>query len=136
WLRGLDQTRAIAPPGRGAARPAAPELLSLLRESGVVETAAPRLLTAGGSAPSEPLIVRAMRCLADDAGERHASFFARSEEIAYLANVLAAGCSFELRRMRPIEARRAAIATASLGLEVAVGPRAKDPLAAAVRTLH
>jgi hypothetical protein len=45
-----------------------------------------------------------------------ALFDQRSEELAYLANVLVSGCTLQQRRFRPIEAVDAVIATCSLGL--------------------
>lgn len=47
-----------------------------------------------------------------------AVFSERMDELAFLANVLAAGCSFQSRRFRPVEAADAALAACSLGLEV------------------
>jgi hypothetical protein len=41
----------------------------------------------------------------------------RVEQLAYLANVLTAGCSYSGRNLRPLEAARAAVATCNLGLE-------------------
>jgi hypothetical protein len=43
---------------------------------------------------------------------------ARFEELAYLANVIIAGCTHDGRKLRPIEALEAAIATTNLGLEL------------------
>ncbi|MDB4997568.1 MAG: hypothetical protein JWM74_5000 [Myxococcaceae bacterium] len=82
----------------------------------------------------EPLLGPALRRL----GESHpGEVAARSEELAYLANVLAAGCSFEDRRMRPIEAVRAAIAATSLGLELSLPPAGtSDPVEAAAAVLR
>jgi hypothetical protein len=118
-------TRAYFRELRGQSRPApsaepkaAPQLARLLADAGVVEPA-PRLLLSSGAAPSrEPLLVRAMRGLAE---RDPAAFLARSEEIAYLANVLAAGASIEGRRYRPAEALRKAIEVCSHGLELATG---------------
>jgi hypothetical protein len=45
----------------------------------------------------------------------------RSEELAYLANVLVAGCSFQSRRFRAVEAADAVLATCNLGLEQRAG---------------
>jgi hypothetical protein len=39
------------------------------------------------------------------------------EELAYLANVLLAGCMHQGRKLRPVEALEAAVATCNLGLE-------------------
>lgn len=107
--------KAAPPPGKATST----GLLQVLRDAEVMEIqVAPRLLPAAAEAPagaSDPLLIRAMRLLGEDfAG----SFAERSEELAYLANVLVAGCSFERRRLRPIEALRAAIATCSLGLSL------------------
>ena len=78
--------------------------------------------------------MRAMERLSEEAPR---VFFARSEEIAYLANVLSAGCTFRERRLRPVEAVRAAIATCSLGLELVDCDRqGSDALDAAVATLR
>jgi len=41
----------------------------------------------------------------------------RTEELAYLANVLIAGCSFQSRRFRAVEAADAVLAICNLGLE-------------------
>lgn len=51
--------------------------------------------------------------------ENHEStaYLRRSEELAYLANVLIAGCSFQSRRFRAVEAADAVLAICNLGLE-------------------
>jgi hypothetical protein len=41
----------------------------------------------------------------------------RDEELGYLANALVAGCSFQSRRFRPVEAAEAVLAACNLGLE-------------------
>jgi len=41
----------------------------------------------------------------------------RMEELAYLANVLAAGCGLEGRALRPLESARLAVAVCNLGIE-------------------
>ena len=46
-----------------------------------------------------------------------AAYARRTEELAYLANVLVAGCSFQSRRFRSVEAADAALAACNLGLE-------------------
>jgi hypothetical protein len=46
-----------------------------------------------------------------------AAYARRTEELAYLANVLVAGCSFQSRRFRADEAADAALAVCNLGLE-------------------
>lgn len=131
WFRELGSITATPLPSKESHDSSVPDLIALLRESAVVEAAPPKLLSSGES--SEPLLLRAMRVLATEADP---AFAQRSEELAYLANVLGAGCSFEGRRMRPIEATRAALATTNLGLEIHLGPRKRDPLSAAVRALR
>jgi hypothetical protein len=76
----------------------------------------------------------ALRRLAADAGPA----FERSEELAYLANVLTAAGTIEGRRMRPIEAVREAMAVCERGLEAALArakPRSRDRVAEAARVL-
>jgi hypothetical protein len=46
-----------------------------------------------------------------------AAYSRRTEELAYLANVLIAGCSFASRRFRDVEAADAVLAVCNLGLE-------------------
>ena len=82
-----------------------------------------------GPAPAEPLLIRAMRQLAEDDPAR---FDERTEELAYLVNVLVAGCSFRGRRLRPVEAAAAVIATCSEGLALAL--QAKSPRKAGAAT--
>lgn len=63
-----------------------------------------------------------MRRLAETAPE---AFARRNEEIASLANVLAAACPFHDRKLRPIEAMRIAIAVVDRGL--ALEAKRRDP---------
>ena len=95
------------------ARPTrASDLLRLLDDLGEPQAAHPALPAA---AASEELPFRSalvlLRTRDPDAYDR------RMQELAYLANVLVAGCSFEGRRFRPLEAAEAAVATCNLGLE-------------------
>jgi hypothetical protein len=55
-------------------------------------------------------------------------------ELAYLANVLAAGCSLSRRSMRPVEGARAAVATCNLGLARALAGTGASPALALKRT--
>ena len=114
---GASDRRALprsASPSAPSSKPV-PSLQRVLAEAGLTEESqVGRLLSAGATA-EEPLVVRAMRVL----GESHPALFAdRSEELAYLANVLVSGASFRGRRFRPIEALRAAIAACSFGLHL------------------
>jgi hypothetical protein len=125
-------------PVQPRSQPKRRDLVHLLQAAGIADTAgAPRLPASASheeSGTSEPLLMRAMERLSED---EPGLFFTRSEEIAYLANVLAAGCTFRERRLRPVEAVRAAIATCSLGLELVDSDRQGiDALDAAVATLR
>lgn len=140
WLRDVRRASAHAP--RVATSPPPQRLLAVLRESGVVEAPMPLLHAAGDGATSnapEPLLVQAMRVLASGHPE---AFAERSEELAYLANVLAAGHSHDhagRQRLRPIEAMRLAIATTSEGLEralAAASAHSRDRVAAATSLLR
>ncbi|HEY3499661.1 MAG TPA: DUF6178 family protein [Polyangiaceae bacterium] len=118
YFRELDRTRASR--ATHAARPRT-ELFALLQASGVVEKAAPRLLSAGDgdSASRAPDLVLAMQALRTaDPGV----FAQRSEELAYLANVLVAAATFGGRRVRPIEAVRAVLAICDRGLARVLAP--------------
>jgi hypothetical protein len=68
----------------------------------------------GAPASAEDELAEAMHRLGTRAPSQHAQ---RMEELAYLANVLVAGCSLEGRAFRPAEAARAVLATCNLGLE-------------------
>jgi hypothetical protein len=122
YFRGLAKTSAAAATRASSSpRTAASSgggLDRILRDEGMLREAQAERLLEGGSAEArsqDPVLVQAMRQLAESASP---AFEDRSEELAYLANVLVAGCSIEQRKMRPIEALRAALATCSLGLSL------------------
>lgn len=126
-----DLARAPVGPGVSNAVPAtAPTRLGqLLAASGIAGDEAPRLL-AGATAEEHdvPLLISALGQLADEAPELFAE---RSEELAYLSNVLVAGCAVDGRRLRPLEAVELAIAAVSAGLWLACGAPAAAPADAA-----
>jgi len=96
--------------GRGRA-----VLFATLREAGVVTDAHRPLLSDGGvDQPRCARLRAAMQELAERDELAHAQ---RQEELGYLANVLAAGCSFDSRRFSDAEAFNAAAAVCNLGLE-------------------
>jgi hypothetical protein len=134
--------RTVAPRTAGTDRSSGPsdakprDLAHLLQSAGLWEQIdAPRLPApaTGDDGTSDPLLIRALARLSEDAPR---DFYARSEELAYLANVLAAGCTIEGRRLRPVEAVRAAIAACNLGLELVLGARKRGDLGAAVDALR
>ena len=79
------------------------------------------LLLPGAAGGSDPLSrIRAQLLFAQQHdGAAHARL---TEEVAYLANVLIAGCSFQSRRFRAGEAADAVMAICNLGLEHAEAP--------------
>jgi len=105
-------------PARAAPRR---DLQGLLDAWGIAEgnRASPQLPGAPSSR-REPLLVVALRELSVQAPERFAE---RSEELAYLSNVLLTGASYDGRRLRPLEAVELAVDCVSLGLRLACGER-------------
>jgi len=86
--------------------------LSGLADAAEPRASIPRLLGAGGDERLRH--VRGHLRLQ----EHDAAAYARcTAELAYLANVLVSGCSFQSRRFRPVEAADAALAVCNLGLE-------------------
>lgn len=132
YFRGLSAK--VQHPTARSSPSARTDLVALLAEAeGSVEAAPIALLPAAQSkAPEETLLVRAMREL----GREDATLFAtRSDEIAYLANVLRAGWAHEGRRLRPVEAIAAALAVVDAGLSAVAGSAKRDHLARATRAL-
>jgi Family of unknown function (DUF6178) len=123
YFRELSPAPVVSPE-RAGAPPRARELAQLLEASGIIQDdAAPRLLSAGPH-HEEPLVIEALRLLASESPEKFAE---RREELAYLSNVLVAGCSVESRRLRPLEAVEHVLAAVSLGLWLAAGPKHDSP---------
>jgi hypothetical protein len=118
YFRDVDRTgatsRAHQVPTPSAARDN--ELSRLLVDAGLVERVETPLLREAGSSPGEAtgtLFIDAMRELAR---RRPNAFAERSEELAYLANVLVAASTIDGRRVRPIEGITAAVAVCDRGL--------------------
>jgi hypothetical protein len=89
-------------------------LESLLQEAEIIEqTPAPRQLEASSN-PDEELFTRALSVLSQGAPELASQ---RSEELAYLVNVLLSGCSKMGRSLLPKEALEIAVATCNLALD-------------------
>jgi hypothetical protein len=121
-----DLSRAPSPSPVMAAPRRGSQLVELLQEAGIAEPGTPRLLGAGSPERRrrrEPLVIAALRELARSSP---ATFAERSEELAYLSNVLVAGATVAGRRLRPVEAVEHAIDSVSLGLGLAVDAQAAD----------
>jgi hypothetical protein len=137
-----DVTGAAAPAAEPATRDAGlSKLQTALEEAGVVAPARTTALLAAGdersSGKKRSLIERVLeRSIAADPrvhGER-------LEELAYLANVLLAGCAHRGRSLRPVEAARLAMAVCEVGLErigaSIAGKRGADARASAAWARH
>ena len=113
---GPAPTRVEVPVAADAGEAAA--LVEILRDAEVLPSSAPMLLLperAGAFSPHEEgIFAQTMRELRAQAADTHDR---RMQELAYLANVLTAGCSIEGRNLRPLEAARATVAACNLGLE-------------------
>ncbi len=104
----------------GARAPSVPAVGGAQRERRATDLLPP---LPGEPAHEENALTRAMRELAaHDVGV----FAARSEELAYLANVLKAGAGHDGRHVREGEAVVGALATVALGLDLMAGGRATD----------
>ena len=92
------------------------EAVELLADAGVITMAAPQaLLGSGDHAPaSSSRLERDLRVVFET---NAAAYGDRNFELAYLANVLLAGCSIQARPFTTKEASDAAVAICNLGLE-------------------
>ena len=93
-------------------------LVEVLRDAEVLPPAWPMHLLEGPADAScsrdSGVFVLAMHELRAGAPDLHDQ---RMEELAYLANVLAAGCAIEGRALRPLESAHLAVAVCNLGIE-------------------
>ncbi len=97
------------------------EVVELLAEAGVLPQEAPRgLLTSAQDQSSRRLaqMHRCMRCVFE---RDEVAFGERNAELAYLTNVLMAGCSIQSRPFTAQEASDAAVAVCNLGLAKSPG---------------
>jgi hypothetical protein len=90
-------------------------VFDVLLEAGVLEQA-PRALL-GGSEGNAPRLSRLQAHMQFVLDRDQAAYSARSEELAYLANTLMAGCAIQARPFTAQEASDAAVAVCNLGLE-------------------
>ena len=135
-LRG--PSRVVPDPNSAPARTAseaaeAATLVELLRDAEVLPPSEPMLLLQGppdaASAHEDGAFTQAMRELRAQADDLQAQ---RMSELAYLTNVLAAGCALDGRSMRPLEAAHAAVATCNLGIEYLMQDESAHATAASV----
>jgi hypothetical protein len=122
YFRELSPTPTRAAPAAEAPSPGR-DLAQLLAASGIGQEEAPRpLLGSGKPSKEEPLVIVGLRELAVLAPEKFAE---RSEELAYLSNVLVAAglMNGDGQRLRPVEAVEYALVCVSLGLSLVCGAR-------------
>jgi hypothetical protein len=127
YLRELS--RKPKPKQRGAGGRAAPrELSALLAQAGLGhEPAAPLQLT-GRAGSQLPTLTLAMRALRQSAPE---TFAERSEELAYLSNVLLAASAGPSQPLSPLSAVELVVDCVSFGLRLAAGVSSPTPERAA-----
>jgi len=114
YFRAIGRTDAAETSG-GPAPAVAAEVLDVLVEAGVLPQP-PRGLLEGsrGEDPRNARIERHVRFLSET---NHLAYSTRTQELAYLANAIVAGCSLQARPFTAQEASDAAVATCNLGLE-------------------
>jgi hypothetical protein len=122
YFRTMDSPAEADPPPDSTSPPPASDapdsvdaVFDVLRDAGVL-TPQPRALLAGPQ-DSAPRLAR-LHAAMSEAYERDAAEYSRrTEELAYLANTLLAGCSVQARPFTAQEASDAAAAVCNLGLE-------------------
>ena len=113
------------PPPNGTVEESISAVGELLAEAGLLPGRPRALLAAPGDGPSP---TARMQALMDRLGSTDdAAFQARNRELAFLANVLMAGCSLDARAFTAQEASDAVVAACNLGLEIMhPGPASPD----------
>jgi hypothetical protein len=125
-FRAVNDTSRSAPASTRASVPealdAGGEMLDmrdLLSRAGLAPERPRALLEGTHSQPSRVPLIRTLIEYVRDSDE--ALYLARTHELAFLANTLAAGCSIQSRSFTPQEASDAAVGICNLGLESAAG---------------
>jgi hypothetical protein len=90
-------------------------LVDLLVRAGVLPQRAVARLEGAGSQPSAVAVIQ--RVIEYVRNSDDALYLARTQELAFLANTLAAGCSIQGRAFTPREASDASVAVCNLGME-------------------
>jgi hypothetical protein len=98
-------------------------VVDLLVEAGVLPKP-PRALL-GGPQDETPRLARIQALMQSASARDHAAYAMRSQELAYLANTIVAGCSIQARPFTAHEASDAAVAICNLGLRT--GPIGSTP---------
>lgn len=97
-------------------------VIELLTEAGMMRDR-PRALLAAADESAESSKLKHVRELMDRAAQgSEIEFFERNRELAFLTNVLIAGCSVQSRPFTPPEASDAVASICNLGLEVSGSP--------------
>ena len=117
YFRAVNE--APAPSATPSGLPKTPDppldVVNLLAEAGVVPQRPRALLEGARGQPSRLAVVRTLIEYVRDHDDT--VYAARSHELAFLANTLAAGCSIQSRSFTPQEAADAVMGTCNLGLE-------------------
>ena len=92
-------------------------VMELLTEAGTMPTRPRALLDAADADPQSARLTRVRRLMAYVRDTDDTAYLTRSRELAFLANVLLAGCSVQSRPFTPQEASDAAASICNLGLE-------------------
>jgi hypothetical protein len=92
-------------------------VMELLADAGVVPERPRALLEAADAGPEAARLTRLRRLMGYVRDHHEIAYFTRSRELAFLANVLLAGCSVQTRAFTPREASDGAAAICNLGLE-------------------
>jgi len=106
--------------------PSSEAVIELLADAGVVPERPRGLLKSADAGPEAARLTRLRPLMAHLDATDAAAFSARSGELAFLANVLLAGCSVQSRPFTPREASEAAASICNLGLEY--GPESPGTL--------
>ena len=114
-----ESARLLLPSGPAAALPDDDDVLArlddVLREAGILAEQPRALLEGpGGGAPRLERIQTHLQYARDC---DQAAYLTRTEELAYLANTIVAGCSIQARPFTALEASDAAAAICNLGLD-------------------
>jgi hypothetical protein len=110
-----SEAQSVPPPILEDSAEAVAAVFEILRDAGIISPPPHALLT--GSKERAPRLneIKARLEFAHD--QNYAAYLARNEELAYVANVLMAGCSIQARPFTVQEASDAAVAICNLGLE-------------------